>query len=39
MKTKLIIKICLTEFYYPVVNFMNLTFTKNMALYVTFWKM
>ena len=38
MKTKLITKICPTEFYYPMVNFMNLIFSKNMAPYMTCWK-
>ena len=38
MKTKLITKICLTECRYPIVNFMNLIFSKNMALYMTCWK-
>ena len=35
MKTKLITKIRLTEFYYLMVNFMNLIFSKNMALHMT----
>ena len=38
MKTKLITKICLREFDYPMVNFMNLIFSKNIARYRTFWK-
>ena len=32
MKTKLITKVCLTEFYYLIVNFVNLIFSKNMTL-------
>ena len=28
MKTKLITKFCLTEFYFSMVNFMNLIFSK-----------
>ena len=35
---KLITKICLTEFYHPMVNFMNLIFSKNMSLHMTCWK-
>ena len=33
MKRKLITKICLREFYYPMVNSMNLIFSTNMARY------
>ena len=38
LKTKLITKIWLNEFYYLMVNFMNLIFSKNMVLYMTCWK-
>ena len=35
---KLITKISYTEVYYPMVNFLNLFFSKNMVLYMICWK-
>ena len=34
MKAALIIKMCATEFYYLMVHFMNLMFSKIMVLYI-----